>query len=650
MNSTALPSIYAEFIHKSRYARWREEDNRRESWDETVARLIEYYTIQSKLPDTAETAAVMGRLHSAILNLEVMPSMRAMMTAGPALDRCNVAAYNCAYLPVDSLRSFDEAMYILMCGTGVGFSVENKYVEQLPRIAEEFTESASVIRVGDSKEGWARALRELIALLAAGQLPNWDTSGVRPAGARLRTFGGRASGPEPLVDLFEFATRLFRGAAGRRLTSIEAHDLMCKIADVVVVGGVRRSAMISLFDVTDDRMSVAKSGVWWDDAEVKRHGYRALANNSAVYTHRRPDMGFFMKKWKELHDSHSGEPGIFSRYACERIAARNGRRDVSYDFGTNPCSEIILRPFEFCNLTEVIVRATDGPADLKRKVALATILGTIQSTLTNFKYLRKIWQKNCEEERLLGVSLTGILDNPEVINAKLLAELREVAVDTNKEWAERLGIVPSAAITCVKPSGTVSQLVDAASGLHPRHSQYYLRTVRADNKDPLTAYLKDAGVYCEPDVTKPNNTTVFYFPRKSPDTSATREEITAIDQLEIWKSLQEHWCEHKPSATIYVKDDEWMKVGAWVYENFDFLSGVSFLPHDGGTYRQAPYQELTKEEYEAWIAEHPMPVLDWDDLRFYETEDNTTGSQELACTGSSCEIVEIGYAPDRLED
>lgn len=640
----SLPTVYEEFIHKSRYARWKEADGRRETWQETVNRLIAYYQMQ--VASTETPAKVWDELFNAIYGLEIMPSMRALMTAGPALDRCNVAAYNCAYLPVDSLRSFDEAMYILMCGTGVGFSVENKYVEQLPRIAEEFAESPSVIRVGDSKEGWAKSLRELIALLVAGQLPNWDTSGVRPAGARLRTFGGRASGPEPLEDLFEFATRLFRGAAGRRLTSIECHDLMCKIADVVVVGGVRRSAMISLFDVTDDRMSLSKSGVWWDDAEVKRHGYRALANNSAVYEHRRPDMGFFMKKWKELHDSYSGEPGLFSRYACQRIAARNGRRDSSHDFGTNPCSEIILRPFEFCNLTEVVVRATDSREDLKRKVALATGLGTIQSTLTDFKYLRKIWQKNCEEERLLGVSLTGILDNPEVINAELLAELREVAVDTNKEWAERLGINPSAAITCVKPSGTVSQLVDAASGLHPRHSAYYLRTVRADNKDPITAFLKDAGVCNEPDVTKPNNTTVFYFPRKSPDASATRDAVTSIDQLEIWKTLQEHWCEHKPSATVYVKDDEWMKVGAWVYENFDELSGVSFLPYDGGTYRQAPYQEITEEEYHAWCAEHPMPNINWDDLRFYETEDNTTGSQELACTGSSCEVVDIGSKED----
>lgn len=633
-NSNPFPSPYEEFIYKSRYARWLEDDNRRENWDETVTRLIEYY--QNRVVETAGECPPLGELYDAIYNLEVMPSMRAMMTAGPALDRCHVAAYNCAYLPVDSPRSFDEGMYILMCGTGVGFSVENKYVDQLPRISEEFTRTDSVINVADSKEGWARALRELISLLIAGQIPSWDTSRVRPAGARLRTFGGRASGPGPLEELFEFTVNLFRKAAGRRLTSLECHDLMCKIGDVVVVGGVRRSAMISLFDVTDDRMSTAKTGAWWE-----KDGIRRLANNSAVYENRKPEPGFFMKKWKELHDSHAGEPGIFSRYACQRIAARNGRRDASYDFGTNPCSEIILRPFEFCNLTEVVVRATDSFKDLERKVAIATILGTIQSTLTDFKYLRKIWQNNCNEERLLGVSLTGILDNPEIVNDETLSRLRQIAVDVNREWAEKLGIPASAAITCVKPSGTVSQLVDSASGLHPRHSRYYLRTVRADNKDPITAFLKDAGIYSEPDYMAPNTTTVFYFPRKSPDSAVLRDELTAVDQLETWKTIQESWCEHKPSATVYVRDDEWMEVGAWVYKNFDLLSGVSFLPYDGGTYRQAPYQEVTEEEYHAFCKEHPMPDIDWTDLRMYEQEDNTTGSQEFACLAGACEVVDI---------
>jgi ribonucleoside-triphosphate reductase len=634
-----FPSLYESFIFKSRYARWLPEEKRRENWDETVGRLVDYYL--SKFPITLLPQDIELELAEAIYNLEVMPSMRAMMTAGPALDRCHVAAYNCAYLPVDSPRSFDEGMYILMCGTGVGFSVENKYVDQLPRISEEFTDTDTVVTVADSKEGWARALRELISLLIAGQVPRWDVSRVRPAGARLRTFGGRASGPGPLVDLFEFAVKLFKGAAGRRLTSLECHDLMCKIGDVVVVGGVRRSAMISLFDVTDDRMSTAKTGAWWE-----KDGIRRLANNSAVYENRKPDVGFFMKKWKELYDSHSGEPGIFSRYACQRIAARNGRRDPNFDFGTNPCSEIILRPYEFCNLTEVVVRPDDTLESLSRKVRIATILGTIQSTFTDFKYLRKIWQKNCEEERLLGVSLTGILDHPEIITDENLTHLRTVAVQTNKEWAELLGIPVSAAITCVKPSGTVSQLVDSASGLHPRHSAYYLRTVRADNKDPLTTFLRDRGVYCEPDAMAPTSTSVFYFPRKSPDTAVFRDEMTAIDQLILWKKIQDNWCEHKPSATVYVREDEWMKVGAWVYENFDDLSGVSFLPYDGGTYKQAPYQEVTPEDYDNWVKEHPMPSIDWSDLRHYEQDDMTTGSQEFACSAGACDVVDILGAVD----
>ena len=628
-----FPTSFEAFIYKSRYARWLEEENRRENWDETVKRLVSYYV--ERLPPMHRKER--DELYEAIYNLEVMPSMRALMTAGPALSRCNVAAYNCAYLPVDSPRSFDESMYILMCGTGVGFSVENKYVEQLPRISEEFANSDSVITVADSKEGWSKSLRELISLLIAGQVPRWDVSGVRPAGARLRTFGGRASGPGPLVDLFEFTVRLFTGAAGRRLTSLECHDLMCKIGDVVVVGGVRRSAMISLSDVTDERMRTAKTGAWWE-----KDGIRRLANNSAVYPHRKPDVALFMKEWKALYDSKSGERGFFSRYACQKIAGRNGRRDPAFDFGTNPCSEIILRPYEFCNLTEVVVRSGDSLDVLKGKVRIATILGTIQSTFTDFKYLRKIWQKNCEEERLLGVSLTGVLDNPEILNETTLNELRKYAIDVNAEWAGRLGIPAAAAITCVKPSGTVSQLVNSASGLHPRHSPYYLRTVRADNKDPLTAFLKDVGVYYEEDVMAPQSTTVFYFPIQSPEGSVTRNDVNAIDQLETWKLLQEHWCEHKPSATITVREDEWVRVGSWVFDNFDLLSGVSFLPHDGGSYKQAPYQELTQDEYNDWVTKHPTPEIDWDDLRLYELVDSTTGSQELACTGGACDVIEIG--------
>lgn len=633
MPTNPFPSLYEEFIFKSRYARWLEDKGRRENWDETVDRLIGYYACEV-MKAGHEDVQTMIDLRNAIYNLEVMPSMRALMTAGPALDRCHVPAYNCAYLPVDSPRSFDEAMYILLCGTGVGFSVESKYVDQLPRISERFEPTDTVIVVADSKEGWAKSFRELISLLIAGQLPHWDVSRVRHKGARLRTFGGRASGPEPLVDLFKFACGLFQSAAGRRLTSLECHDLMCKIADIVVVGGVRRSAMISLFDCTDDRMSTAKTGAWWESS-----GHRRLANNSAVYDNRRPDIGFFMKKWEELYASKSGEPGLFSRYACQNIAARSGRRDSNFDYGTNPCSEIILRPFQFCNLSEVVVRAGDTRDDLERKVRIAAILGTIQSSFTDFRYLRKIWKDTCNEERLLGVSLTGVCDNLGLIgDPDILEKLKAVVVDTNKEWAERLGIAPSVATTCVKPSGTVSQLVNSASGLHPRHSLYYLRTVRADNKDPLTVFLKDAGVYWEPDVMAEHSTSVFFFPIASPEGSVTRDDLDSIKSLELWKLLQDNWCEHKPSATINVKEDEWLRVGAWVYENFDTLSGVSFLPHDGGSYKQAPYQEVTKEEYEDWVLKHPLPAINWDDMRFYETEDNTTGSQELACTGSNCEV------------
>lgn len=639
---------YQKIIYKTRYARWREEDNRREEWGETVDRLVSYYANATGKDGNwleVEGSDVWNDIYNSIYNLEVMPSMRALMTAGPALDRCHVPAYNCAYLPVDSPRSFDEAMYILMCGTGVGYSVEDQYVRQLPRISEDFEPTDTVIRVGDSKEGWARAFREVISLLIAGQVPKWDTSRVRPSGARLKTFGGRASGPEPLVDLFEFAVSVFRQAASRRLTSLECHDLMCKVADIVVVGGVRRSAMISLFDCTDDRLSTSKSGVWWDEPKlgIYRHGYRRLANNSAVYTDRRPDVGFFMKKWNELYESHSGEPGIFSRAACQRIAGRSGRRDPGYDFGTNPCSEIILRPFQFCNLTEVVVRSSDTFDDLARKAKAASILGTIQSSFTDFKYLRKRWKATCDEERLLGVSLTGIADNYSLLSSfEVLARLKDIVVSTNAEWAERLGINPSTATTCVKPSGTVSQLVDSASGMHTRHSPFYVRTIRADNKDPVTQLLKDSGVYWEPDLTAQDTTSVFYFPQKSPDGSLTRDDQAALESLELWKHLQDHWCEHKPSCTVNIKDEEWPEVGAWVYKNFDNISGISFLPFDGGTYKQAPYTAVTEEEYEKWVTDHPPVVIDWSALSSYETEDHTTGSQELACSGGVCEIVDVG--------
>lgn len=634
--SSPFPSYYEELIHKSRYARWREEDNRRETWEETVDRLIDYYAQHiEKISNFDYEEAFVADCREAIYNLEVMPSMRALMTAGSALDRCNVAAYNCAYLTVDHPYCFDEAMYILMCGTGVGFSVERKYVDQLPEIPSELFEEGTTISVADSKAGWAKAFRQLLSLLYGGSIPKWDVSRVRPAGARLKTFGGRASGPEPLVDLFQYTVALFQRAKGRQLSTLEAHDLMCKIADIVVVGGVRRSAMISLSDVTDDRMRSAKVGEWY-----LRDGQRRLANNSAVYPHRRPDMDLFMKEWTSLYESKSGERGIFSRYACQTIAGRNGRRDADRDFGTNPCSEIILRPFQFCNLSEVVVRATDTLNDLKRKVRVATILGTIQSSFTDFKYLRKIWRDNCEEERLLGVSLTGVLDRG--VSEDELKELKEVAIVTNAEWASLLGISASTAITCVKPSGTVSQLVNAASGMHGRHSPFYVRTIRSDIKDPLTSFLIDAGIPWETDQMNAQNV-VFSFPVKSPKGAKLRDEMSAIQTLEEWKKLQDNWCEHKPSVTISVKEEEWMSVGAWVYDNFDALSGVSFLPYDGGSYKQAPYQEITEEEYDEWVKKMP-PSIAWERLQEFEKEDTTTGTQELACVSGYCEIVNIGDA------
>jgi ribonucleoside-triphosphate reductase (thioredoxin) len=629
-----LPTDYQNFIATSRYARWLPEENRRENWAETVQRYLTHVV----LPVTRDEV-ILDDIERAILDLEIMPSMRAMMTSGPALERDNTCAYNCSYLPVDDPKAFDEAMFILLCGTGVGFSVERQYVNKLPEVPERLFASEDTIVVADSKEGWAKAYRKLLALLWAGEVPKWDISKVRPAGAKLKTFGGRASGPAPLVELFNFTIAKFKAAQGRKLSSIECHDIMCKIGEVVVVGGVRRSAMISLSNLSDDRMRHAKSGQWWEN-----NAQRALANNSTSYTEK-PDMETFLREWTALVESKSGERGIFNRAASQRQAAKNGRRNPEWEFGTNPCSEIILRPYQFCNLTEVVVRATDTIDTLSEKVKLATILGTIQSTYTNFPYLRKKWKDNTEEERLLGVSLTGIMDNPLMTSKnwaldKTLEHLRNIAIATNAEWADRLGIPRSAAITCVKPSGTVSQLVDSASGIHARHSDYYIRTVRGDNKDPLTQFMKDMGVPAEPCVMKPENTTVFSFPQKSPDGAVTRNDMTAIEQLETWLTYQRNWCEHKPSVTVSVRDEEWMEVGAFVYKYFDEMSGVSFLPHSDHTYLQAPYQDATKDEYKALLAIMPAKI-DWSKLSEYETEDGTKSSQTFACSGDVCEIVDL---------
>ena len=640
MSNNYLPTDYQTFIATSRYARWIEEEGRRETWSETVSR----YMKNIIMPLTGDSTYIKD-IEQAILSLEVMPSMRSLMTAGPAAARDNTCMYNCSYLAVDDPKAFDEAMFILLCGTGVGFSVERQCIDKLPEVPTLF-DSETIVMVKDSKEGWAKAFRQVLALLWAGEIPKWNVEKVRPAGARLKTFGGRASGPAPLVDLFNFAVSTFKEAQGRKLSSIECHDLMCKIGEIVVVGGVRRSAMISLSNLSDDRMRHAKSGKWYDEPNLNiyRYGYRGMANNSVAYSDK-PDSMSFMREWMALVESGSGERGIFNRQAAKVQAAKNGRRESDAEFGTNPCSEIILLPSQFCNLSEVVVRATDTLEDLARKVRIATILGTMQSTYTKFPYLRKVWEKNTAEERLLGVSLTGIMDNPLMTNSnnglsKTLGHLKDVAINTNAEWAERLGIPVSAAITCVKPSGTVSQLVDSASGIHARHSPYYIRTVRGDNKDPLTQFMIDQGIPNEPESQKPEQTTVFSFPVKSPEGAVCTPDTTALEQLEMWLMYQRHWCEHKPSVTINVKKDEWFEVGAFVYKNFDEMSGVSFLPFDDHTYQQAPYQDCSKADYETLLSVMPEKI-DWTELSNYEKEDTTVSMQTMACSGDSCELVDI---------
>ncbi len=646
-----LPTEYQSFIHLSRYARWDYDKTRRETWEETVDRYFNFFKDHLKETCNYEVQEEdLKQLRKAVVNLDIMPSMRCLMTAGEALKRENVAGYNCSYVKVDSPRSFDEILYILMNGTGVGFSVEEEYVNKLPAVAEEFYETESVIVVRDSKLGWAKALKELYGMLWMGQIPTWDLSKVRPAGTPLKTFGGRASGPEPLEDLFKFSISIFQNAKGRKLKSVEAHDLVCKIAEIVVVGGVRRSALISLSNLGDREMRYAKSGNWWET-----NVQRALANNSVNYKEK-PDVGTFMREWLSLYDSKSGERGIYNSMSAKRTTEKLNqekdkdgnniiRRHAREDFGTNPCSEIILRSREFCNLTECVIRGRDTLQSLKKKVRLATILGTWQSTLTNFKYLTGEWKRNCDEERLLGVSLTGIMDNG-ITNGgsggldKRLRDLRDETVKTNQEWSEKLGIPNSAAITCVKPSGTVSQLVDSASGIHARHNPYYIRTVRGDNKDPITKFMKAQGFPSEPDVTKPNHTTVFSFPMASPENAVCRKDMTALEQLELWKVYAQNWCEHKPSVTISVKEDEWVDTAAWVYENFDEISGISFLPFSDHTYKQAPYQDCTEQEYTEMMGKMPKNV-DWSKLSEYEQKDFTVASQELACSAGVCEVVDL---------
>jgi len=641
--SRTIENPYENFIALSRYARWLSEENRRETWGETVDRYFDFMLNHLFKEHSYEPESkLIEELKLAVFNRNVMPSMRSVMTAGAALDRDHVAGYNCSFVPVDSPRSFDETMYILMCGTGVGFSVEYKYINKLPAIPETFEKSTTVIIVEDSKTGWAKAFRELLALLWSGQIPAIDVSKVRPAGARLKTMGGRSSGPQPLVNLFDFTIAKFKSAAGRNFKPIEAHDIMCKIGEVVVVGGVRRSAMISLSNINDIEMAAAKSGNWWEN-----NTQRSLSNNSVAYS-RKPDMEQFIAEWKSLYDSKSGERGIYNVAAAQAQAAKYGRRDPDIHYGTNPCSEIILRPYQFCNLSEVVLRENDTKKDIERKVELATILGTWQSTLTDFKYLRKIWKDNTEEERLLGVSLTGqfghkfMSGKEDLVSLEaFLMTIRESARAKNKDEAGKIGIPESAAITCVKPSGTVSQLVGVSSGMHAWHSPYYIRTVRGSKGDPISTFLKEVGIPVEDDVMKPNETYVFSFPVKAPEGAIVRNDLTAIEHLNIWLVYQRAWCEHKPSITVSVKEDEWMEVGAWVYKNFDEVSGISFLPMSDHSYKQAPYQEVTKEEYESLLAKMPNEIR-WEDLSFYETEDGTSGTQTLACTSDgNCEIVDI---------
>ena len=621
---------YQQFIHKSRYARWMPEEKRRETWEETVNRYVDFWVQRGQI-NIAESKEVWD----AIYNQEVMPSMRCMMTAGQALDKDNVAGFNCSYLHIDHPRCFDELMYVLMCGTGVGFSVERNFINKLPVVAETFHATETTIVVADSKIGWASAFRELISLLYAGKLPNVDYSKVRPAGARLKVFGGRASGPDPLEDLFAFCSSIFQKSAGRKLTSLECHDVCCKIADIVVVGGVRRSALISLSNLSDQRMARAKSGEWWES-----EGQRRLANNSVAYTEK-PDFEAFLSEMQTMYASKAGERGIFSRVAAQKIAARNGRRDSEQDFGTNPCSEIILRSNQFCNLSEVVVRPDDTLANLKGKVRVATIIGTLQTTLTDFRYLRSSWKKNTEEEALLGVSLTGIMDHPMLGKhsdqlEQWLEEMRNVSVETNKEWATRLGVNTSAAITCVKPSGTVSQLVDSASGIHPRFSSHYIRRVRSDKKDPLAIFMTERGFPVETDVMS-EQSAVFSFPVRSPETSTTVKQVGAMEQLQLWKTYQNYWCEHKPSITVYYTDNEFFQVAQWIWENFDLCSGVSLLPYSDHVYKQAPYEDISAEKFQELTELMPKNV-NWDELEQFESEDNTTGSQELACVGGACEL------------
>lgn len=624
---------FQEFVVTRSYCKWRDDLNRRETWGECVDRYYDYFT--ERFPEIVGDE--WNDIRKSTTDREVFPSMRALMTAGSAAEVDDTCLYNCSYLPINSIRAFSDVLYILCCGTGVGFSCEKMETSQLPDIPSIQRDDKMVIKVPDSRKGWADSLKELMSALYIGIHPTWDTSEVRPKGARLKTFGGRASGPEPLERLFKFVVNLFYEAEGRKLMPIEVHDIVCMIGEIVISGGVRRSALISLSDLDDREMAKAKSGAWWETS-----GHRALSNNSAVYT-AKPSMGRYMEEWSSLYDSHSGERGICNREAMDKIATTAGRE--SCNWGTNPCSEIILRPKQFCNLTEVVIRPYDNKTSLKRKVRQAAILGTIQSACTRFTYLDADWKKNCEDERLLGISFTGIYDSklmsdPTSGLAILLDELRTIAKETNREWADKLGISYAKSLTCCKPSGTTSCVAGTSSGIHPRYSDYYIRRVRIDTDNPLCVFMKDNGLPNEIDLHHPDTTTIFAFPTKAPENSYTYKNYNPIDHLELWMHYQKHWCDHKPSVTINYTDDSFMDIGQWVFNNWDWVSGISFLPHTDHVYEQAPFEEISEEAYLESIKQVPNDI-DWSRLSSYEVEDTTVNSHSLACTGGACELVDL---------
>ena len=615
----------AEFIYKRTYSRWLEDEARREDWPETIERFVGF--IISERPDIPDKT--ISKIRKYMTEFGVMPSMRFLWAAGPAAKADNTCIYNCSFAKINSVDAFAECLYVLMCGTGFGFSVEAEEVDKLPEIPEiKSGQGLPKILIEDSKNGWADSVKTLMGSLYEGQNVYFDYSAIRPEGARLLTMGGRASGPQPLVKLHDFIREIMHNAQGRKLTTIEAHDICNQIAEIVVVGGVRRSSQISLSDLDDQDMRHAKEWPF----PIKR----AMANNSAVFREK-PSAADFLVEWGALAKSGTGERGIFNLQAAQNKAP--ARRYAPKIQGTNPCGEIMLRDMQFCNLSEVVVREDDDLDSLLDKVETATWLGVIQSSFTDFPYLRKEWKKNCDVEALLGVSLTGQMDNHPVLTSEALKALKSRVLRIARKASGILGTKMPAATTCVKPSGTVSQLVDSASGVHPRYSQYYIRRYRIAARDPLFKLMKEAGVPCSPENGQDAETAttwVLEFPVKSPEDCVTRKDVTALDQLKHYKNLQHNWCEHNASMTVYVRDDEWFEVGNWVYQNWDIINGVSFLPYDGGKYKLAPYEEIDVHTYERLIKEHPL--IDYTQLSHYELEDNTQGKSEFACVGDKCEI------------